>query len=129
MPIQQRQALNYVTNQARSKGWQHIWSVHKSVAGNTYGQYTKVWLAIPKADVLDGDVDGFLVFGVLKIVGDFLEKLIKVKSHRLSEHCMQGLPSYIEHIVKPVATACCPGYERLWRVQRPNMVEARVGIV
>ena len=95
-------------------------------AGNTYGQYTKVWLAIPKADVLDGDVDGFSVFGVLKIVSGFLEKLIKVKSHRLSEHCKQGLPSYIEHIVKPVATACRPGYERLWRVQHPNMVEARV---
>ena len=93
-------------------------------AGNTYGQYTKVWLAIPKADVLDG----FLVFGMLKVVGGFLENLIKVKSHRLSEHCMQRLPSYIEHIMKPVATACRPGYERLWRVQRPNMVEARVAL-
>ena len=43
--------------------------------GNTYGQYTKVWLALPKADVLDGDVDGFSVFGVLKIVSSFLENL------------------------------------------------------
>lgn len=52
-----------------------------------------MWLAIPKADVLDGDVDGFSVFGVLKIVSGFLEKRTKVKSHRLSEHCMQVLPS------------------------------------
>ncbi|DBA94011.1 TPA: hypothetical protein ACH3X1_001663 [Trebouxia sp. C0004] len=96
--------------------------------GNTHGQHTNVWLAVPKADVLDGDVDGYSVFGVLKIVSGFLEKLIKVKSHSLSEHCMQGLPSYIEHVVKPVATACRPGYERLWRLQRPNMVEARVAL-
>ena len=97
-------------------------------AGNTYRQYTKVWLAIPKADVLDGDVDGFSVIGVLENVSDILELLIKDVSHRLSKRCKQGLPSYIEHIVKPVATACCPGYERLWRVQRPNMVEARVAL-
>ena len=76
--------------------------------------------------MLDGDIDGYSVFGVLKIVSDFLELLIKDESHRLSERCKQGLPSYIEHIVKPVAMACCPGYERLWRVQRPNVVEARV---
>ena len=94
--------------------------------GDTHGQYTKVWLAPPKADVLDGDIDRYSVFDVLKIVSDFLELLIKDECHRLSERCKQVLPSYIEHIVKPVAMACCPGYERLWRVQRPNVVEARV---
>ena len=47
-------------------------------AGNTYGQFTKVWLAIPKADVLDGDVDGFSVLGVLKIVSGSWRNLSKL---------------------------------------------------
>ena len=95
--------------------------------GETYGQYTKVWCAFSLAEVLDGvEVDGLSVDGVLENVCDFLEELIKDVSHRLSERCMQGLPSYIEHIVKPVAAACRPHYEHVWRVQRPNMVVARV---
>ncbi len=95
--------------------------------GNKEGIWTNLWSAFPKAEVLDGvEVDAWPTAGVLKNVSDFLEELITVVSHRLSERCKQGLPSYIEHIVKPVAMACCPGYERLWRVQRPNMVEARV---
>ena len=94
--------------------------------GDAHGQSTNVWLAVSKADVLDGDIDGSSVTGVLENVSDFLEELIKVVSHRLSERCMQNLPGYIEHIVKPAATARRPGYERLWRVQRPDVVEARV---
>jgi len=94
---------------------------------NKEGIWTNLWWAFPKAEVLDGvDFDDWSTAGVLKNVSDFLEKLIKDVSHRLSEHCMQGLPSYIEHIVKPVAAACRPHYEHLWRVQRPNMVVARV---
>ncbi len=95
--------------------------------GDTYGQYTKVWCAFSLTEVLYGvEVDGLSVDGVLENTADFLEELIKVVSHRLSERCMQGLPSYIEHIVMPVAAACRPHYERLWRVQRPKMVVARV---
>ena len=95
--------------------------------GDTYGQYTKVWCAFSLTEVLDGvEVDGLSVDGVLENTADFLEELIKVVSHRLSERCMQGLPSYIEHIVMPVAAACRPHYERLWRVQRPKVVLARV---
>ena len=95
--------------------------------GNKEGIWTNLWSAFPKAEVLDGvEVDAWPTAGVLKNVSDFLEELVTVESHRLSERCKQGLSSYIEHIVKPVAMACCPGYERLWRVQRPNVVEARV---
>ncbi len=94
--------------------------------GNKEGIWTNLWSAFPKADVLDGHIDGFSVIGVLENVSEFLEELIKVVSHKLSEHCMQGLPGYIEHIAKPVAAACRPGYERLWRVQRPDVLVARV---
>ena len=94
---------------------------------NKEGIWTKLWSAFPKAEVLDGvEVDAWSTAVLLKNVSDFLEELIKVVSHRLSERCMQGLPGYIEHIVKPVATARRPGYEHLWRVQRSNVVEARV---
>jgi len=88
-----------------------------------------LWCEFPKAEVLDGvEVDGWSVDGVLKKIADFLERLIKIMSHILTQQCKEDLPSYIEHIVMPVAWACCPRYEQLWREQRPNMVVARVAL-
>jgi len=84
-------------------------------------------VAFSQAEVLDGvDFDEWPTAGVLKNISDFLEKLIKVVSHRLSERCMQGLPSYIEHVVMPSASCLCPRYEQLAREQRPNRMAARV---
>ncbi len=96
---------------------------------NKEGIWTDLWCAFSKAEVLDGvEVDGWSVDGVLKNTADFLERLIKIMSHRLTQQCKEDLPSYIEHIVMPVAWACCPRYEQLWREQCPNMVVARVAL-
>jgi len=97
--------------------------------GNKEGIWTNLWYAFPKAEVLDGvDFDEWPTAGVLKNISDFLEKLIKVVSHRLSERCMQSLPSYIEHVVMPSASFVCPRYvyEQLAREERPNRMVARV---
>jgi len=95
--------------------------------GDTYGQYTKVWWAFPKAEVFDGvslDNDGGPTDGVLKNIVEFLEMLFKAVSHRLSKQCKTNLPSYIdlEHMVimMPVALAPLPKYAQLWRKQRPS---------
>jgi len=94
---------------------------------NKKGIWTNLWCAFPEAEVLDGvDFDEWPTAGVLKNISDFLEELIKVVSHRLSERCKEDLPSYIKHIVMPSASACCPRYEQLWREQRPNRMAARV---
>jgi len=96
---------------------------------NKEGIWTDLWCAFSKAEVLDGvEVDGWSVDGVLKNTADFLERLIKIMSHRLTQQCKEDLPSYKEHIAMPVAWACCPRYEQLWREQRPNMVVARVAL-
>jgi len=96
---------------------------------NKEGIWTNSWCAFPKAEVLDGvEVGGWPVDDVLKNTADFLERLIKTVSHRLTQRCKEDLPSYTVHIVMPVASACCPSYEQLWREQRPNMVVARVGL-
>ena len=77
--------------------------------------------------MLDGvDLDEWPTAGVLKNISDFLEELIKVVSHRLTQRCKEDLPSYIAHIVMPSASACCPRYEQLWREQRPSRMAARV---
>ena len=97
--------------------------------GNKEGIWTNLWYAFPKAEMLDGvDFDEWQTAGVLKNISDFLTKLIKVVSHRLSERCMQGLPSYIEHVVMPSASFICPRYvyEQLAREERPNRMVARV---
>jgi len=96
---------------------------------NKKGIWTNLWCAFPKAEVFDGvEVGGWPAAGVLKYTADFLERLTKIMSHRLTQQCKQGLPSYIVHIVMPVASACCPSYEQLWREQRPSMMVARVGL-
>ncbi len=60
--------------------------------------WTNLWCAFSKAEVLDGvEVDGWSVDGVLKNAADYLERLIKIMSHRLTQRCKENLPSYIEH--------------------------------
>jgi len=96
---------------------------------NKEGIWTKLWWAFPRAEVLDGvDFDEWPTAGALENISDFLEEIIKVVSHRLSERCKEDLPSYMEHIVMPSASACCPRYEHLWREQRPNKVVARAAL-
>ncbi len=103
--------------------------IKREQKGNKEDIWTNLWCAFPKAEVLDGvDFDEWPTTGVLKDISDFLEELIKVVSHRLSKRCKEDLPSYIEHIVMPVASACCPRYEQLWREQRPNRMAARVAM-
>lgn len=49
-------------------------------------------------------------------------------SHRLTQQCKEGLPSYIKHVVMPMTLCNCPSYEHLWREQRPDKVAARVAL-
>jgi len=81
--------------------------------------------------VFDGvslDNDGGPTDGVLKNIVEFLELLFKAVSHRLSKQCKTNLPSYIEHVVMPVALAPLPKYAQLWREQRPSRMAARVAL-
>jgi len=81
----------------------------------------------PKA-LAASDIDGVPTDGVLENIAAFLDMLIKVLSHRLTKRCLAGLPSYIEHIVMPVALSVCPVYEQLWREQRLDKVAERVAL-
>ena len=112
MPIQQQQALSDFTNQARP-------------GVMTYGKY--VWCTFQKAEVLDGVDFGWPIDGVLKNVVESLEMLVKVVCHRLTQRCKEGLPSYIEHIVMPVALSVCLSYQQFWKEQ-PDKVAARVAL-
>jgi hypothetical protein len=121
------QYQNIAPCQYNSSKLSFVYPIKREQKGNNKeGIWTNVWFAFLKAEVLDGvEVDGWRVDGVLKNIADFLERLIKIMSHRLTQRCKEDLPSYIDHIVMPVASACCPSYEQLWREQRPNMVVAR----
>ncbi len=113
MLIQQQQALNCLTNQARAKRRQQERHLDKFVVRVSRGwgaRWCRLWWV----------ANSWCTEKYQRFSGRTHQSCVSQ-----AERAMQRGPA-IKHIVMPSASACCPRYAQLWREQRPNRMAARV---
>lgn len=75
------------------------------------GSAQLIWVARPKAEVLDEVMDN---------IADVLDSIINTMPHKVPKKNIAGLQSIVTHVLRPPTKCICPGFEQMWRDQHPD---------